>query len=168
MTCRTVGAALQENVTAGAQAAGAALKKCVLELGGSDAYIVLEDADIEAAARVCAHRARICGSVHPHRHPANDERIPHGWRAVRPVTRCSVSAALLSPSRKNSSAPLTSVTVESATVIDLPAAQRATAAILGSNRSLGERPRTRCERGRHHNRGCPAAGQSLDLRECGL
>jgi succinate-semialdehyde dehydrogenase/glutarate-semialdehyde dehydrogenase len=34
--------------------AGGALKKCVLELGGSDAYLVLEDADIEAAARVAA------------------------------------------------------------------------------------------------------------------
>ncbi|WP_309088790.1 NAD-dependent succinate-semialdehyde dehydrogenase [Phenylobacterium sp.] len=34
--------------------AGAALKKCVLELGGSDAYLVLDDADIEAAARTAA------------------------------------------------------------------------------------------------------------------
>ena len=34
--------------------AGGALKKCVLELGGSDAYVVLEDADIAAAAKVCA------------------------------------------------------------------------------------------------------------------
>ncbi|HEX7930551.1 MAG TPA: NAD-dependent succinate-semialdehyde dehydrogenase [Sphingomicrobium sp.] len=37
-----------------ATAAGDVLKKCVLELGGSDAYVVLEDADVEAAAKVCA------------------------------------------------------------------------------------------------------------------
>jgi succinate-semialdehyde dehydrogenase/glutarate-semialdehyde dehydrogenase len=33
-----------------AAAAGAVLKKCVLELGGADAYLVLEDADVSAAA----------------------------------------------------------------------------------------------------------------------
>ena len=40
-----------------AEVAGAALKKTVLELGGSDPYIVLEDADVPAAAATAA-RAR--------------------------------------------------------------------------------------------------------------
>ncbi|MCE2391612.1 MAG: NAD-dependent succinate-semialdehyde dehydrogenase [Proteobacteria bacterium] len=36
-----------------ARQAGERLKKTVLELGGSDAYVILEDADLEAAARAC-------------------------------------------------------------------------------------------------------------------
>jgi succinate-semialdehyde dehydrogenase/glutarate-semialdehyde dehydrogenase len=41
--------------------AGAALKKTVLELGGSDPYVVLEDADLEPAAEACV-TARLINS----------------------------------------------------------------------------------------------------------
>jgi len=44
-----------------ATAAGGVVKKCVLELGGSDAYVVLEDADVEAAAKVCAAARMVNG-----------------------------------------------------------------------------------------------------------
>ena len=44
-----------------AERAGRELKKTVLELGGSDAYIVLEDADVAAAARTAAD-ARLVNS----------------------------------------------------------------------------------------------------------
>src|SRR3989304_6030696 len=41
--------------------AGACLKKSVLELGGSDPYVVLEDADLDAAAESCAASRLING-----------------------------------------------------------------------------------------------------------
>jgi succinate-semialdehyde dehydrogenase/glutarate-semialdehyde dehydrogenase len=44
-----------------ATAAGSVLKKCVLELGGADAYLVLEDADVAAAAKVAAAARMVNG-----------------------------------------------------------------------------------------------------------
>jgi succinate-semialdehyde dehydrogenase/glutarate-semialdehyde dehydrogenase len=44
-----------------ATAAGSVLKKCVLELGGSDAYVVLEDVDVDAAAEVAATARMVNG-----------------------------------------------------------------------------------------------------------
>ncbi len=44
-----------------ASAAGNSLKKTVLELGGSDAYLVLEDADLETTADICVTSRLING-----------------------------------------------------------------------------------------------------------
>jgi len=44
-----------------ASAAGGVLKKCVLELGGSDAYLVLDDADAAKAAEVAAAARMVNG-----------------------------------------------------------------------------------------------------------
>lgn len=54
---RVAAVTLTGSVAAGravAAEAGRALKKTVLELGGADAYLVLEDADIDGAAKVAA------------------------------------------------------------------------------------------------------------------
>lgn len=55
---------LTGSVEAGRQVAvqaGGALKKCVLELGGSDAYLVLEDADVAQAAKVATAARMVNG-----------------------------------------------------------------------------------------------------------
>src|SRR4029079_18303507 len=44
-----------------ATAAGSVLKKCVLGLGGSDAYVILEDADVQAAAKVASTARMVNG-----------------------------------------------------------------------------------------------------------
>lgn len=44
-----------------ASAAGSVIKKCVLELGGSDAYVILEDVDVKAAAKVAATARMVNG-----------------------------------------------------------------------------------------------------------
>ncbi|MBC6982536.1 NAD-dependent succinate-semialdehyde dehydrogenase [Caulobacter sp. 17J80-11] len=44
-----------------ATAAGGVLKKCVLELGGADPYVVLEDVDVAAAARICVTARMVNG-----------------------------------------------------------------------------------------------------------
>ena len=44
-----------------AAAAGAVVKKTVLELGGSDAYLILEDADLDRAAETCVAARMVNG-----------------------------------------------------------------------------------------------------------
>ncbi|MEV4671408.1 MULTISPECIES: aldehyde dehydrogenase family protein [Actinomadura] len=54
-----------------AEAAAPLLKKCVLELGGNNAYIVLDDADVDAAASAGAfaafmHQGQVCMTAGKH------------------------------------------------------------------------------------------------------
>lgn len=65
---KIAGVSLTGSVRAGqsvAKQAAKSLKKCVLELGGSDPYIILEDADIALAAKICtqgrlANAGQVC------------------------------------------------------------------------------------------------------------
>ncbi len=61
---RVAGVTLTGSTRAGravAEIAGRNLKKCVLELGGSDPYVVLADADVELAAAACVTGRMING-----------------------------------------------------------------------------------------------------------
>lgn len=64
---RVIGVSLTGSDTAGravASIAGKHLKKSVLELGGSDPYVILADSDIEKTAMVCVQaRMMVCGQV---------------------------------------------------------------------------------------------------------
>src|SRR3989304_2499572 len=44
-----------------AKIAGSVLKKTVMELGGSDPYLILEDADLETASETCVNARLING-----------------------------------------------------------------------------------------------------------
>lgn len=65
---KIAGVTLTGSIHAGrsvAEQAGRSLKKCVLELGGSDPYIILADADIALAAKLCvqgrlANSGQVC------------------------------------------------------------------------------------------------------------
>mgnify|MGYP003575087411 FL=1 len=76
-----------------ARKAGEMLKKTVLELGGSDPYLVLEDADLDLAARVCTKGRLVNGGqsciaakrfivVEPVRHEF-EQRFVQKMKAVR-------------------------------------------------------------------------------------
>ena len=62
------------------RAAGESLKKCVLELGGNDAYVVLEGADLQVAAETCV-----------------TSRLKNGGQACLSAKRIVVEDAIFEP-----------------------------------------------------------------------
>lgn len=97
-----------------AQAAGRALKKVVLELGGSDPFIVMPSADLDAAARTAvtarvqnAGQSCICAKrmiVHEAVYDAFMERFEAGMRAVAigdPMEEATVMGPLSSEQQRD-------------------------------------------------------------------
>jgi len=90
----TLTGSVRAGMAIGAQA-GAALKKCVLELGGSDPFIVLNDADLDEAVKaavigryqntgqVCAAAKRLIVEQGMSRHsPTSSSKPPASWSSA--------------------------------------------------------------------------------------
>ncbi|PAX08232.1 NAD-dependent succinate-semialdehyde dehydrogenase [Sphingomonas lenta] len=122
-----------------AEQAGRALKKVVLELGGSDPFIVMPSADLDAAAKAAvtariqnAGQSCICGKrmiVHGQVYDAFAERFVAGMRAVKvgdPVDEA------------NDMGPLSSVEQRDAVLEQLERFKAAGATLVGGERLPGE------------------------------
>ena len=85
-----------------AETAGRNLKKAVLELGGSDAFIVLDDADVARTAKVAARSASAGGSCRvkassPESTPGTGQNTARGTGPARRAAAYQASLALGAP-----------------------------------------------------------------------